>query len=214
MKKNIHEICWGKHRNYGDKDCDIIINHTNVSNKHCGIWILDNGEAKITNFSTDYPLKVNNQVITKPGKLNHGDVFTIVDRSFRFEHCKTATCYPDQKSKCKKHCPEITERTKISKEKVKAKSRKRRREKRQRYKETCAQNKLQQELANSITETEIVTEETPVPCKIRKQSNNFYEDLKKDPLFSNMVQYRRGHRLAANLLKKNSVLNLSLHSHN
>ncbi|CAG2220276.1 unnamed protein product [Mytilus edulis] len=169
-----------------DKDCDIIINHTNVSNKHCGIWILDNGEAKITNFSTDYPLKVNNQVITKPGKLNHGDVFTIVDRSFRFEHCKTATCYPDQKSKCKKHCPEITERTKISKEKVKAKSRKRRREKRQRYKETCAQNKLQQELANSITETEIVTEETPVPCKIRKQSNNFYEDLKKDPLFSNM----------------------------
>ncbi|VDI02384.1 Hypothetical predicted protein, partial [Mytilus galloprovincialis] len=142
--------------------------------------------AKITNFSTDYPLKVNNQVITKPGKLNHGDVFTIVDRSFRFEHCKTATCYPDQKSKCKKHCPEITERTKISKEKVKAKSRKRRREKRQRYKETCAQNKLQQELANSITETEIVTEETPVPCKIRKQSNNFYEDLKKDPLFSNM----------------------------
>ncbi|CAG2224949.1 unnamed protein product [Mytilus edulis] len=176
-----------------DKDCDIIINHTNVSNKHCGIWILDNGEAKITNFSTDYPLKVNNQVITKPGKLNHGDVFTIVDRSFRFEHCKTATCYPDQKSKCKKDFPEITERTKISKEKVKAKSRKRRREKRQRYKETCAQNKLQQELANSITETEIVTEETPVPCKIRKQSNNFYEDLKKDPLFSNMVQYRRDH---------------------
>ncbi|CAC5411883.1 unnamed protein product [Mytilus coruscus] len=67
------------------KDCDIIIKLPNVSAEHCRIHVSDNKQVFLTNLSIDNPVLVNSSYFDKPIKLNHGDVFTIIDRSFRFD---------------------------------------------------------------------------------------------------------------------------------
>ncbi|CAG2185426.1 MKI67 [Mytilus edulis] len=66
-------------------DCDIRIQLPNVSREHCRVSVADNGEVYLTNLSTVNPITVNSKYIDTTLKLHHGDVFTIIDRSFRFE---------------------------------------------------------------------------------------------------------------------------------
>ncbi|KAF0881113.1 KI67 protein, partial [Crocuta crocuta] len=66
-------------------ECDIRIQLPVVSKLHCKIEI--NGqEAILFNFSSANPTQVNGSAIDKPVQLKHGDVITIVDRSFRYEN--------------------------------------------------------------------------------------------------------------------------------
>ncbi|VDI01911.1 antigen KI-67 [Mytilus galloprovincialis] len=67
------------------KDCDIIIKLPNVSAERCRIHVSDNKQVFLTNLSIDNPVLINSLYFDKPIKLNHGDVFTIIDRSFRFD---------------------------------------------------------------------------------------------------------------------------------
>ncbi|XP_052569002.1 proliferation marker protein Ki-67 isoform X2 [Peromyscus californicus insignis] len=66
-------------------ECDIRIQLPVVSKKHCKIEV--NGqEAILYNFSSTNPTQVNGATIDEPVQLKHGDIITIIDRSFRYEN--------------------------------------------------------------------------------------------------------------------------------
>ncbi|XP_053805502.1 proliferation marker protein Ki-67 [Vidua chalybeata] len=67
-----------------------------VSNEHCKIEINENKEAVLTNLSSVNPTQLNGACFEQPVPLKHGDVLTIIDRSFRFE-------YPLQSTPKKRH---------------------------------------------------------------------------------------------------------------
>uniref|UniRef100_G1QLE5 Marker of proliferation Ki-67 n=1 Tax=Nomascus leucogenys TaxID=61853 RepID=G1QLE5_NOMLE len=66
-------------------ECDIRIQLPVVSKQHCKIEINEQ-EAILRNFSSTNPTQVNGSVIDEPVRLKHGDVITIIDRSFRYEN--------------------------------------------------------------------------------------------------------------------------------
>ncbi|XP_053778439.1 proliferation marker protein Ki-67 isoform X3 [Desmodus rotundus] len=65
-------------------ECDIRIQLPVVSKQHCKIEINDQ-KAVLFNFSSANPTQVNGLAIGGPVQLKHGDVITVVDRSFRYE---------------------------------------------------------------------------------------------------------------------------------
>ena len=71
----------------------------------CGLCFF---QVYITNLSREDPARVNCQVIDKPVKLNHGDVFTVIDRSFRFECCNKKS------TDCQKNCVDVKVSQKIN----------------------------------------------------------------------------------------------------
>ncbi|NXX60415.1 KI67 protein, partial [Scopus umbretta] len=77
-------------------ECDIRIQLPQVSKEHCKIEINKNKEAILTNLSTVNPTQLNGSCFQQPVLLKHGDVLTIIDRSFRFE-------YPPQSTPRQKH---------------------------------------------------------------------------------------------------------------
>ncbi|KAF4019347.1 hypothetical protein G4228_010479 [Cervus hanglu yarkandensis] len=66
-------------------ECDIRIQLPVVSKQHCKIEISEQG-AVLFNFSSTNPTQINGSTFDKPVQLKHGDVITIVDRSFRYEN--------------------------------------------------------------------------------------------------------------------------------
>ncbi|NXM81843.1 KI67 protein, partial [Oenanthe oenanthe] len=72
-------------------ECDIRMRLPWVSNEHCKIEINENKQAVLTNLSTVNPTQLNGASFEQPVPLKHGDVFTIIDRSFRFEYPVQAT---------------------------------------------------------------------------------------------------------------------------
>ncbi|XP_032168363.1 proliferation marker protein Ki-67 isoform X5 [Mustela erminea] len=66
-------------------ECDIRIQLPVVSKQHCKIEV-SGQEATLFNFSSTCPTQVNGAVVAEPVQLKHGDVITIVDRSFRYEN--------------------------------------------------------------------------------------------------------------------------------
>ncbi|XP_023371401.1 proliferation marker protein Ki-67, partial [Otolemur garnettii] len=66
-------------------ECDIRIQLPVVSKQHCKIEISEQ-EAILYNFSSTNPTQVNGSAINKPVQLKHGDVITVIDRSFRYEN--------------------------------------------------------------------------------------------------------------------------------
>ncbi|XP_040419008.1 proliferation marker protein Ki-67 isoform X1 [Cygnus olor] len=67
-------------------ECDIRIQLPQVSKEHCKIEVNENEEAILTNLSTVNPTQLNGSCFQQPVPLQHGDVLTIIDRSFRFEY--------------------------------------------------------------------------------------------------------------------------------
>ncbi|RMC11251.1 hypothetical protein DUI87_11369 [Hirundo rustica rustica] len=67
-------------------ECDIRMRLPWVSSEHCKIDINENKEAVLTNLSAVNPTQLNGACFEQPVPLKHGDVLTIIDRSFRFEH--------------------------------------------------------------------------------------------------------------------------------
>ncbi|XP_010119467.1 PREDICTED: antigen KI-67, partial [Chlamydotis macqueenii] len=67
-------------------ECDIRIQLPQVSKEHCKIEVNENKEAILTNLSTVNPTQLNGSCFQHPVPLKHGDVLTIIDRSFRFEY--------------------------------------------------------------------------------------------------------------------------------
>ncbi|KAI2658705.1 Proliferation marker protein Ki-67 [Labeo rohita] len=72
-------------------DCDIRIQLPQVSKEHCKIELNENKELILTNLSSVNPTRINGEVLNQSERLKHGDLITIIDRSFRFE-------YPPQKT--------------------------------------------------------------------------------------------------------------------
>ncbi|XP_053891947.1 proliferation marker protein Ki-67 isoform X2 [Malaclemys terrapin pileata] len=72
-------------------ECDIRIQLPQVSKEHCKIEVNENKEAVLINLSTVNPTQLNGNSFQQPAHLKHGDVFTIVDRSFRFEYPPQST---------------------------------------------------------------------------------------------------------------------------
>ncbi|XP_009474037.1 PREDICTED: antigen KI-67 [Nipponia nippon] len=72
-------------------ECDIRIQLPQVSKEHCKIEVNENKEAILTNLSTVNPTQLNGGCFQQPVPLKHGDVLTIIDRSFRFEYPLQAT---------------------------------------------------------------------------------------------------------------------------
>ncbi|XP_041671550.1 proliferation marker protein Ki-67 isoform X2 [Cheilinus undulatus] len=67
-------------------DCDIRIQLPQVSKEHCRIDLNENKEVILTNLSSVNPTRVNGEVLQQCERLKHGDVITVIDRSFRFEY--------------------------------------------------------------------------------------------------------------------------------
>ncbi|AWP17479.1 putative antigen KI-67 [Scophthalmus maximus] len=67
-------------------DCDIRIQLPQVSKEHCRIDLNENKEVVLTNLSSVNQTRVNGEVLQQSERLKHGDVITIIDRSFRFEY--------------------------------------------------------------------------------------------------------------------------------
>ncbi|XP_010283166.1 PREDICTED: antigen KI-67 [Phaethon lepturus] len=67
-------------------ECDIRIQLPQVSKEHCKIEVNENKEVILTNLSTVNPTQLNGGCFHQPVPLKHGDVLTIIDRSFRFEY--------------------------------------------------------------------------------------------------------------------------------
>ncbi|XP_059517704.1 proliferation marker protein Ki-67 isoform X2 [Myotis daubentonii] len=65
-------------------ECDIRIQLPVVSKQHCKIEVSDQ-KAVLFNFSATNPTQVNGSAIDGPVQLRHGDVITVIDRSFRYE---------------------------------------------------------------------------------------------------------------------------------
>ncbi|KAL1787275.1 proliferation marker Ki-67 [Sigmodon hispidus] len=66
-------------------ECDIRIQLPVVSKKHCKIEVNEQ-QAILYNFSSTNPTQVNGATIDEPVQLKHGDIITIIDRSFRYEN--------------------------------------------------------------------------------------------------------------------------------
>ncbi|XP_054584649.1 proliferation marker protein Ki-67 [Eptesicus fuscus] len=66
-------------------ECDIRIQLPVVSKQHCKIEVNDQ-KAVLINFSATNPTQVNGSAIDGPVQLKHGDVITVIDRSFRYEN--------------------------------------------------------------------------------------------------------------------------------
>ncbi|XP_023600061.1 proliferation marker protein Ki-67 isoform X2 [Myotis lucifugus] len=66
-------------------ECDIRIQLPVVSKQHCKIEVNDQ-KAVLFNFSATNPTQVNGSAIDGPVQLKHGDVITVIDRSFRYEN--------------------------------------------------------------------------------------------------------------------------------
>ncbi|XP_066094448.1 proliferation marker protein Ki-67 isoform X2 [Saccopteryx bilineata] len=66
-------------------ECDIRIQLPVVSKLHCRIEIKEQ-KAVLTNFSSTNPTQVNGSAVEGPVELKHGDLITIIDRSFRYEN--------------------------------------------------------------------------------------------------------------------------------
>ncbi|XDV44918.1 hypothetical protein PO909_013131 [Leuciscus waleckii] len=79
-------------------DCDIRIQLPQVSDEHCKIELNENNELILTNLSSVNPTCINGQVLNQSEWLKHGDLITIIDRSFRFEYPppKTQTAGKDK----------------------------------------------------------------------------------------------------------------------
>ncbi|XP_052427054.1 proliferation marker protein Ki-67 isoform X1 [Carassius gibelio] len=67
-------------------DCDIRIQLPQVSKEHCKIELNENKELILTNLSSVNPTRINGQALNQSERLKHGDLITIIDRSFRFEY--------------------------------------------------------------------------------------------------------------------------------
>ncbi|XP_034414197.1 proliferation marker protein Ki-67 isoform X2 [Cyclopterus lumpus] len=67
-------------------DCDIRIQLPQVSKEHCRIDFNENKEIILTNLSSVNPTRVNGEALQQSERLKHGDVITVIDRSFRFEY--------------------------------------------------------------------------------------------------------------------------------
>ncbi|NXK73348.1 KI67 protein, partial [Amazona guildingii] len=72
-------------------ECDIRIQLPQVSKEHCKIEVNENKRAILINLSTVNPTQLNGAGFQQPVPLKHGDVVTIIDRSFRFEYPLQAT---------------------------------------------------------------------------------------------------------------------------
>ncbi|KAM8806056.1 proliferation marker protein Ki-67 [Eudromia elegans] len=72
-------------------ECDIRIQLPQVSKEHCKIEVNENKEAVLTNLSAVNPTQLNGGCFQQPVPLKHGDVLTIIDRSFRFEYPPQST---------------------------------------------------------------------------------------------------------------------------
>ncbi|KAM8836024.1 proliferation marker protein Ki-67 [Spinachia spinachia] len=72
-------------------DCDIRIQLPQVSKEHCRIDFNENKEIILTNLSSVNPTRVNGEALQQAERLKHGDVITVIDRSFRFECPPPAT---------------------------------------------------------------------------------------------------------------------------
>ncbi|NXN97698.1 KI67 protein, partial [Rhinopomastus cyanomelas] len=70
-------------------ECDIRIQLPQVSKEHCKIEVNENKQAILTNLSEVNPTQLNRSCFQQPVLLKHGDVLTIIDRSFRFEYPQT-----------------------------------------------------------------------------------------------------------------------------
>ncbi|XP_060795319.1 proliferation marker protein Ki-67 isoform X2 [Neoarius graeffei] len=77
-------------------DCDIRIQLPQVSKEHCRIELNENKELILTNLSSVNPTRINGEILQQSERLKHGDLITIIDRSFRFE-------YPPALTPKKKH---------------------------------------------------------------------------------------------------------------
>ncbi|XP_026526481.1 proliferation marker protein Ki-67-like isoform X2 [Notechis scutatus] len=69
-----------------EKKCDIRIQLPQVSKEHCKIEVNENKEAVLFNLSSANPTQLNGNHFQDPTHLKHGDILTIIDRSFRFEY--------------------------------------------------------------------------------------------------------------------------------
>ncbi|XP_027032720.2 proliferation marker protein Ki-67 isoform X2 [Tachysurus fulvidraco] len=67
-------------------ECDIRIQLPQVSKEHCRIEFNENKELILTNLSSVNPTRINGEVLQQSERLKHGDLITIIDRSFRFEY--------------------------------------------------------------------------------------------------------------------------------
>ncbi|XP_034715797.1 proliferation marker protein Ki-67 isoform X2 [Etheostoma cragini] len=67
-------------------DCDIRIQLPQVSKEHCKIDLNENKEVILTNLSSVTPTCLNGEALHQSERLKHGDVITVIDRSFRFEY--------------------------------------------------------------------------------------------------------------------------------
>ncbi|XP_018413316.1 PREDICTED: antigen KI-67 [Nanorana parkeri] len=66
-------------------ECDIRIQLPHVSKEHCKVEVKENGEVLVTNLSSVNPAQLNGNALKQTVRLKHGDIITIIDRSFRFE---------------------------------------------------------------------------------------------------------------------------------
>ncbi|XP_029564636.1 proliferation marker protein Ki-67 isoform X4 [Salmo trutta] len=80
-------------------DCDICIKLPEVSKEHCRIELNENNEVILTNLSSTNPTRVNGEVLQESERLKHGDLITIIDRSFRFEYPQAPTPKKNRSSK-------------------------------------------------------------------------------------------------------------------
>ncbi|XP_048406988.2 proliferation marker protein Ki-67 isoform X2 [Stegostoma tigrinum] len=67
-------------------DCDIRIQLPHVSKEHCKLEVNENNEVILTNLSEVNRTHLNGNVVLHSERLKHRDVFTVIDRSFRFEY--------------------------------------------------------------------------------------------------------------------------------
>nr|XP_029485204.1 proliferation marker protein Ki-67-like isoform X5 [Oncorhynchus nerka] len=84
-------------------DCDICVKLPEVSKEHCRIELNENNEVILTNLSSTNPTRVNGEVLQQSEHLKHGDLITIIDRSFRFEYPQAPT--PKRTKSSKQNTP-------------------------------------------------------------------------------------------------------------
>uniref|UniRef100_A0A803TT18 FHA domain-containing protein n=1 Tax=Anolis carolinensis TaxID=28377 RepID=A0A803TT18_ANOCA len=80
------------------KECDIRIQLPEVSKEHCKIEINENKEVILFNLSSTNPTQLNGNNVQDHTFLKHGDILTVIDRSFRFEYPPLS---PRQKRSCR-----------------------------------------------------------------------------------------------------------------
>lgn len=75
---------------------DIRVQQPIVSERHCRLDKMENGQVYLINLAKDFPTKVDDVIVKTSAILSHNSIITVGDRKFKFSYTHDSPFCVDQ----------------------------------------------------------------------------------------------------------------------